>query len=239
MTRVWLRKLPQLLNDMLTHALADEAGVTLIVPVSQGLQPATAPDVVIGTDDESEPSWAQEALWRWPDCRVLLVETGGHQASLFELRPHRTALGEMSLEELVQVVTTVARDPRSGDASTPRQAPADPIHAPTTFSTGGQAASRSRRDPMNEQTGGYDFRGRDESAHYAELIAAVQAIRAELSSRPGAPSPDVQKAITGALALFDVLNNGLSLVAGSQSKASGDMDEFLKNLLTPDVAASA
>lgn len=102
-----------MLRDMLEQALAKEPEVEL---VSEPLRPVqerpAAPDlVIVGT--ETADAGTPAALMRWPESRVLLIGTQGHRVSLVELRPHRTELGEMSLAELVRLVTGVAHRPQA------------------------------------------------------------------------------------------------------------------------------
>ena len=99
-----------MLRDMLAHALAGQPGVELMseppLPVQKAA--ATSPDVVIvGTEDEGSAG-TLALLRRWPQSRVLLISSSGRCASLVELQPRRTALGEVSLVELLQVVTQSA-----------------------------------------------------------------------------------------------------------------------------------
>jgi len=101
-----------MLRDMLEQALAKEPEVEL---VSEPLRPVqerpAAPDLVIVGTETPEAGETPAALMRWPGSRVLLIGTHGHRVSLVELRPHRTELGEMSLAELVRLVTGVAHRP--------------------------------------------------------------------------------------------------------------------------------
>src|SRR5262245_37425108 len=112
--RVLLREMPLMLRDMLAHTLERKPGVELLrepLPEPSDLPSPSTPDVVIlGTEDPVDPDGAPALLSRWPRSQVLLISTNGQQASLFELQPHRIALGEMSIDELLQVVSRVAED---------------------------------------------------------------------------------------------------------------------------------
>ena len=105
--RILLRELPPLLRDMLAQALASRPGVELISePPPPVPEPAAAlPDVVILSAEDPDAAGTPAVLRRWPRSRVLLISATGQRASLVELRPHRTALGEMTLVQLLQVVT--------------------------------------------------------------------------------------------------------------------------------------
>ncbi len=56
-------------------------------------------DVIItGRDD---PQWASRLMLRHAETRVLALTGGGREGLLYELRPHRIALGEVSPRQLV------------------------------------------------------------------------------------------------------------------------------------------
>ena len=62
---------------------------------------------VIAVDGElSELS--RELLRDWPDVRVLLLARDGREGFLWELRPHRVVLGELSIETLRESVRRLA-----------------------------------------------------------------------------------------------------------------------------------
>jgi hypothetical protein len=99
-----------MLRDMLAHALAGQPGVELMSepPLPARKAAATSPDVIIvGAEDEGSAA-TLALLRRWPHSRVLLISSSGRRASLLELQPRRTALGEVSLVQLLQVVTQSA-----------------------------------------------------------------------------------------------------------------------------------
>jgi len=198
MTRVLLRDLPPMLRDILSHALAREPDVELLESMPKPPDTAARPDVVIGNQDAPDQSWVRGVLSLWPDCRVLLIATTGQQVTLFELHPHRTTLGEMSLDELVSVVTRVAREPRLSfenlDSSTSK----------------GEPAMADR--PYNPDYGGGS--GGSGGASLADLVEALKGIRADLvATRVGAPPPDVQSAVNEANLLVGFLNESFAPAA--------------------------
>jgi chemotaxis response regulator CheB len=109
--RVLLRELPLMLRDMLAQTLANEPGVEIISEPLPALTPPSAapPDVVIVGTLDPDVNGATALLHRWPLSRVLMISATGQRGSLVELQPRRTSLGEMSLADLVRVVTREAR----------------------------------------------------------------------------------------------------------------------------------
>jgi hypothetical protein len=195
MTRVLLRDLPTMLRDILSHALVREPDVELLEWMPEPPHTAARPDVVIGNQDAPDPHWVRGVLGVWPDCRVLLIASAGHQVTLFELHPHRTALGEMSLDELVSVVTRVARDPRLSFEN-----------LESTTSKGKPAMAEKPYNP--------DYGGGSGGASLTELVEVLKGIRTDLvATRVGAPPPDVQSAVNEANLLVGFLNESFAPAA--------------------------
>ena len=78
-----------------------------------------APDVVarIGADiliasegDEAKPERWISLLRKAPNLKVLVLEKSGRTAMLYELRPHRIALGEVSKSGLVDAIRAATRN---------------------------------------------------------------------------------------------------------------------------------
>jgi hypothetical protein len=63
---------------------------------------AAEPDVIILGQDE--PSLAAGLLEALPNVKVLAVALNGREAVLYELRPQRVELGEISPQKLVSVI---------------------------------------------------------------------------------------------------------------------------------------
>jgi hypothetical protein len=111
--RILLREMPLMLREMLSQALIGDGNAEIITepPLAATSPQLIAPDVVIcATEDPSDANGAPALLERWPLSQVLLIATDGHQATLYELQPRRTALGEMSIPQLLEVVSQVTRD---------------------------------------------------------------------------------------------------------------------------------
>ncbi len=108
--RVLVGDLPGLLADVVTHLLESQpdialvgkggGGDTLVAAAEQG-----QPDVVIlGLASEELPPWGEQLLRRIPSLRVLGVTRDRGRGFLYEMRPQRAALGELSPDGLVNAV---------------------------------------------------------------------------------------------------------------------------------------
>lgn len=102
MIRVLLARMPRLLRDILTDRIGAEADMELVgfvEPVealAARIAESAADVVVVGTEEaEATPVW-REVLARHPCTKLLAIEGVGRTASLYELRPTRTRLGEAS-----------------------------------------------------------------------------------------------------------------------------------------------
>jgi len=122
--QVLFTQVPQLVRDVLTHAISMEPDMHLVpglhAPGTSGGVSDAAPDVVIvGTSDLEDLEPVTSALWRWPGSQVLMVTVDGRQSALYRLEPQRTLLGELSPNELVVRIRSAARQ-RGGNGA-PRQ----------------------------------------------------------------------------------------------------------------------
>jgi hypothetical protein len=125
--RVLLRDMPQILRDILENAISSQPDMALIddpgdLPRPPGevqRGPDLVPDaVIVGTTEFQHAQNASALLSRWPRSRILMIATSGHQAVLYELRPHTTELGELSPSDLVHAIRSAVL--RGGDADRER-----------------------------------------------------------------------------------------------------------------------
>ena len=111
--KVLLGEMPQTLREILEHALRDQRHIVLVNDrwsAASFSEIDEGPDVLIlgrAAYDEREPDHA--LLGRWLKTRVLLVTEAGRRTVLYELRPHRTELGELSPTELVGAIGAAGR----------------------------------------------------------------------------------------------------------------------------------
>jgi hypothetical protein len=98
--RVDVRVRPPLLNSLLVRLLASAPDVQVLdgEAADEGI---LADVVVVSPPDPEHDTEAVNLLYRSPRTRVLALDAGGRRAFLYELRPHRTALGELSRESLL------------------------------------------------------------------------------------------------------------------------------------------
>ena len=72
---------------------------------SEAAEPRHVDVVVLGRDD---PTFASTLLKNYPGITVLAVCGEGSASWLYELRPHRIELGEVSPEQLVDAIRTAS-----------------------------------------------------------------------------------------------------------------------------------
>lgn len=106
--RVLLLAMPPLLHDILDQLLRDVPGVTLTADASA---PSLADaairadvDIVIAGEQATEPDQVCALLQRRPHTRILSVTHEGRSGVLFELRPHRRVIGDLSPEAVLAAV---------------------------------------------------------------------------------------------------------------------------------------
>ena len=67
--------------------------------------------VVFGTDSADLPDVGRAVLAERPRVKLLAVTHDGRRTWLFELRPHRQALGEVSPDELADAIRAAVYQP--------------------------------------------------------------------------------------------------------------------------------
>ena len=104
-----------MLSDIIADVVSVQPDMQIVGTVEQhGAMVAAArsarPDVVvIGLEDSELPETCGPLFEAFPRIRVLGVASDGRGASLYELRPRKTSLGEVSPEGLVQAIRGSAR----------------------------------------------------------------------------------------------------------------------------------
>jgi hypothetical protein len=97
-----------MLRDIVEEAILKQSDMELI---ADALELSSTPDVaVVGTTEPEESSDATTLLAQWPRSRILMIAIGGHDAVMYELRPHKTRLGEMSPARLIDAIRGTAAD---------------------------------------------------------------------------------------------------------------------------------
>ncbi len=107
--------LPGMLGQIVTEILREQPDMELVdeVPdaaLSQAVDRTGAQFVLVGVDDGCEAERLRPMLDRHPRLKVLAVEDDGRRGFLYELRPRRRPLGEMSPPRLVEALREAALD---------------------------------------------------------------------------------------------------------------------------------
>jgi hypothetical protein len=101
--------MPPLLLDMLHHVVASEPNMTVVGRVGDADLLATArrtrADVIlVGQRAKDEREQYGRLLLRRPRLKGLAIAHDGRTGSLYELRPRRIPLGEMSADALRRAI---------------------------------------------------------------------------------------------------------------------------------------
>jgi hypothetical protein len=88
---------PPLLRGIVTEALVSVPEVRLVDPPPVGGAPRSPYDViVISLQDIASDEKCWQMLARYPQARVIALGGDATDAFLYEMRPHRSELGELS-----------------------------------------------------------------------------------------------------------------------------------------------
>lgn len=98
MIRVALQVQPPVLHSLVASLLSTDPGVQLV----DGAERSDV--VVVSQADPENEEVPVDMLLRSPRSRVLALAADARHAVLYELRPHRTSLGELSRESLLAAV---------------------------------------------------------------------------------------------------------------------------------------
>jgi DNA-binding NarL/FixJ family response regulator len=109
--RVALAVEPPVLRDVLREILASAPDLEVVDDAAAG-HPAGHPDaadvLVLSTEEPENEAAPAAMLFRFPRSRVLALSADARRAFLYELRPHRTTLGELGRERLLAAVRSAA-----------------------------------------------------------------------------------------------------------------------------------
>ena len=118
--RILVAELPSLMLDVLHHVVGSEPDMAIVGVVNDGdvlaaTRRARADLVIIGQrPDDGHEDYAQ-LLLRQPRLKVLAIATTGGTGSLYELRPQRITLGDISARSLTNAIRGRAPvDPGAG-----------------------------------------------------------------------------------------------------------------------------
>jgi DNA-binding NarL/FixJ family response regulator len=114
-TRILLVEMPRMLCDIITDVVASQSDMIVVgeLPGRAGLLAAadrTRADVIVfGLGDADLPDDCAPLFEAHPHIRLLGVAADGRRAFLYELRPQRTPLGEVSPQALLDAIRLAAR----------------------------------------------------------------------------------------------------------------------------------
>jgi DNA-binding NarL/FixJ family response regulator len=122
--RILLASMPRLMADIVAAGVEPHRDLRIVGSLESVSELAsqarrTRPDVlVLGLDGSDLPRECDELFADRPHMRILGVEANGGEVGLYELRPHRVALGSLSPAELARSILSAARAPsRLGEVS--------------------------------------------------------------------------------------------------------------------------
>ena len=121
--RVLLLEVPQLLRGILEHTIEQQSDCELLKGARHdsglGAKRTESPDVVILGVTAAEDTTLVPALFaRWPWAQVMTVMQAGDEATVYELRPRRRVMGQMSPDEIVAALRAAVHRSRELPRST-------------------------------------------------------------------------------------------------------------------------
>ena len=112
--------------DMLKHVVASESDMAVVGQVGDddlltAAKRKRADVVLVGQKAEEDPDDYCQLLLQQPRLKVLAIAADGKTGSLYELRPRRTSLCEISAAALCKAIR--GRQPLGSAVNTARQGP--------------------------------------------------------------------------------------------------------------------
>lgn len=104
---VALIDLPRMSRELVTRVLLSEPDIRM----TTGLGASKPPDVAIigGRPGEDLSERALQLIHEYPRTRVLTLADDGAETYVYELRPHRVLIGELSPAALLEAVLDVRK----------------------------------------------------------------------------------------------------------------------------------
>ena len=115
--RVLVLGMPAMLRQVIEEGLSGEPGVVVVEQHSAGagaearVREARADFVIVPLDEEAGEPRINELLTEHPGIAVLGVSSDGRRGLLYEMRPHKVPIGELSRQALLDAVHRVAGGP--------------------------------------------------------------------------------------------------------------------------------
>jgi DNA-binding NarL/FixJ family response regulator len=107
-TRILLTEMKPMLREIVRDSLVGEPDMEIVgyaddpEQVFRSIQDADV--VIVGAREPNDSTLARELLRASSSTRVLAIAANGRSASMWQLRPHRVPLGEVSPASLVNAI---------------------------------------------------------------------------------------------------------------------------------------
>ena len=101
---------PRLLAELVARLIDSAPDVEIVgrVPIDDTLMTRAremkADAVVLGAPANASDDSLDAMLYEFPTVKLLVFTSDAHQATLYELRPHRTPIGELSRDRLLDAI---------------------------------------------------------------------------------------------------------------------------------------
>jgi DNA-binding NarL/FixJ family response regulator len=108
--RILLAEIPPMLSDIVRDTVANEGDMMVVGEFTErgalleGLASGGADVVILGTSEPEEAAVPYRILATSPHIKVLMLEIRGRRAVIYELRPRRRPLGDVSPQRLVKAI---------------------------------------------------------------------------------------------------------------------------------------
>jgi len=113
--RIVLAELPPMLSGIVKDTVSSQPDMAVVAEFSErsallhALKTGGGDVVIVGTKEPDEPSVPIHVLAACPHIKVLMLETQGRRAALYELRPQRRSLGDVSPRRLIEAIRQQGR----------------------------------------------------------------------------------------------------------------------------------
>ena len=112
-TRIVLIDMPTLLRDIVREAIVREPDLDIVaehdeIDVRSAVE-LDDPDFIIVGENAGAQQDVRGLIGSRRGLRALEVQSDGRESVLYELRPHRISLGEVSSDTLVRAIRTVPK----------------------------------------------------------------------------------------------------------------------------------
>ena len=112
--RIVLMNLRARLRDIIVDAVANEPGLEIVVEDlkwEQDLLLVSGDVVIAGAAEPQDVEVPMRLLEMAPRMRVLMIAISGERAVLYELRPQKTTLGDLTVSGLIAAIRLGADSP--------------------------------------------------------------------------------------------------------------------------------